>query len=130
MRMFMPPGSSKHKLVPVTGKLAQLLRMLFKNPVPLARQLESSPSGEVHLFSPSAVSRLIITNFIPLTARLQGKVTNTTSMGEGNTQTQLKKHKERFHGVENGSRAYRCVCMCFQTQLAATTRPGRKIMLV
>ena len=70
MRMFLQPGSSKHKLVPVTGKLAQLLAMLFKNPMPLERQLESSPPSEVHLFSPSAVSWLITTNFIPLTACL------------------------------------------------------------
>lgn len=44
--------------------------MLFKNRMFLARQLENSPRHEVHLFSPSAVSWLITTNFIPLTARL------------------------------------------------------------
>lgn len=66
----MQPGSSKRKPVPITGKLAQLLAMLFKNPMPLERQLESSPPSEVHLFSPSTVSWLITANFIPLTARL------------------------------------------------------------
>lgn len=102
----MQAGSSKCKLVPVTGKLPQLLAMLFKTPMSLERQLESSLPTEVHLFSPSLVSWLIITNFIPLTAHLWGKVTNATPMWEGNTQTQLKQHKERFCGAENGTRVH------------------------
>jgi len=104
----------------------QLLAMLFKTPMPLARQLESSPSSEVHLFSPSAVSWLITTNFIPLAAHLV-RQSHKHPIHRGGQHTQMKQQKERFRCAENGSQAHGC--RCFHAQLEATTRPGRKITL-
>lgn len=89
----MEPGSSKHKVVPVTGKA-------FQEPPAPWKAVESSSLGGVHLFSPSPMSHLIIHNSIPLHSHLSGSVPNTA------TQTQPKQHKEKFSGAENGSASH------------------------
>lgn len=122
----MQPGSSKCKLAPFTGKVAQLLPTLFKNPMTLERQLESAPLCEVPLFLSSTVSWLIITSFIPLTEHLRGAVSQMPHPWGKVTQTQLKQHKKR---CGNGSWAQECMCMYFHIELEATTKPGRKTAL-